>query len=86
MSEQDIEAAAADGAVALKGEKKHETEQTDRNRYMLERAGSFEHSFALPDGVDPDNIGADFAKGVLTVTLPTKPEAKVEPKKGEVRV
>ena len=53
---------------------------------MSERAyGSFERSFSLPDGVDANKIGADFAKGVLTITLPKKPEARVEPKKVEVK-
>jgi HSP20 family protein len=29
----------------------------------------------VPEGVDADKIEASFKKGVLTVTLPKKPEA-----------
>ncbi|MGA8815728.1 MAG: Hsp20/alpha crystallin family protein [Xanthobacteraceae bacterium] len=36
---------------------------------------SFERCFAVPEGVDADKIEASFKKGVLTVTLPKKPEA-----------
>jgi HSP20 family protein len=86
MSETDIEVALADGTLTLKGEKKQEKEQKDKNYYMSERSyGAFERSFTLPDGVDADKISANFAKGVLTITLPKKPEAKVEPKKVEVK-
>ncbi|WP_081158069.1 Hsp20 family protein [Ensifer aridi] len=30
----------------------------------------------MPDGVDADEIAANFSKGVLTVTLPKIPEAQ----------
>jgi len=30
----------------------------------------------VPDGVDTDKIEADYKKGVLTVTLPKKPDAQ----------
>ena len=86
MSEKDIEVAVSDGTLTLKGEKKQETEQKDKNYYMSERAyGSFERSFTLPEGIDRDKVGAEFAKGVLTITLPKKPEAKVAPTKIEVK-
>jgi HSP20 family molecular chaperone IbpA len=47
--------------------------------------GHARRSFALPDGVDRDKIGAEFAKGVLMVTMPKLAEAKTEPKKIEVK-
>jgi HSP20 family protein len=47
--------------------------------------GSFQRSFALPDSVEADEISADMAKGVLTVTLPKTAQAtkqqKIEVKK-----
>jgi HSP20 family protein len=43
--------------------------------------------FNLPKGVDADKIEASFSKGVLSISLPKKPEAmkadKVVPVKGE---
>jgi HSP20 family protein len=72
--------------LTLKGEKHYEKDEQDQNRYVSERAyGSFQRSFALPDGVDRDKIAADLSKGVLTLTLPKatgaqKPRRKIEVK------
>ncbi len=86
MNEKDIEVSVTDSMLTLKGEKKQETEQKAKNYHVSERMyGSFERSFSLPDGIDASKIAANFTKGVLTVTLPKKPEAKIEPKKVEVK-
>jgi HSP20 family protein len=86
MSEKEIEVVVSDGMLTLKGEKQAETEQKDKNFYLSERSyGAFQRSFALPDGVDRDKIAADFAKGVLTVTMPKTAKAKDAEKKIEVK-
>jgi HSP20 family protein len=86
MSEKDIEVSVTDSMLTLKGEKKQETEHKAKNYHVSERSyGSFDRSFSLPDGIDANKIAANFAKGVLTITLPKRPEAKVEPKKVEVK-
>jgi HSP20 family protein len=86
MNEKEIEVAVTDGTLTLTGEKKQETEQKDKDYYLSEREyGSFKRSFALPDSIDADKISADFAKGVLTITLPKKHAAKAAPKKVEVK-
>ena len=86
MTEKDIEVAVSDGTLKLKGEKKQEKEQKDKDVHMSERAyGMFERRFTLPDNVDADKIEAEFAKGVLTITLPKKPEAKADEKKIAVK-
>lgn len=86
MAESDVEVALTDDMLTIKGEKKQEQQQKEKNRYLSERSyGAFRRSFALPDDVDPDKIAAEFAKGVLTVTLPKTAKAKAEPKKIEVK-
>lgn len=86
MAESEIEVALTDDTLTINGEKKQETEKKEKNYYLSERSyGAFKRSFALPDSVDRDKIGAEFAKGVLTVTMPKLPEAKTEPKKIEVK-
>ena len=86
MAEKDIELVVSGDTVTLKGEKKQETERKDKNYTLSERCyGSFQRTFTLPDGVDRDKITAEFAKGVLTVTLPKTPAAVAEPKKIEVK-
>ena len=41
--------------------------------------------FQLPEGIDADKVEASFKKGVLTVTLPKKPEAQKPEKKIDVK-
>jgi HSP20 family protein len=77
LEEKDVQLNVADGVLTIKGEKKAEKEEKDKNY------GSFSRSLRLPEGTDPDNIKASIAKGVLTVTVP-KP-APAQTKKIEVK-
>jgi len=86
MSEQEVELVLSGDTITLKGEKKQESEQKDKNYTMSERNyGAFQRSFSLPDGVDRDKIDASFAKGVLTVTLPKTMAASAQSKKIDVK-
>jgi HSP20 family protein len=68
LEEKDIQVAFANGVLAIKGEKKSQTE--DENRMFSERYyGRFERRIPIDD-VDEDKIAATFKNGVLTVTLP----------------
>jgi HSP20 family protein len=86
MDEKNIEVKLINGSLTIKGEKQEEKEEKKKNYYLHERNfGSFERSFEIPEGVDADKIEAKFKKGVLTVTLPKKPEAQKPAKKIEVK-
>lgn len=86
MDEKDIEIKLAAGTLTIKGEKQEEKEEKKKDYYLRERHfGAFERSFAVPEGVDADKIDASFKKGVLTVTLPKKPEAQKAAKRIEVK-
>lgn len=77
MDEKDIEVKLADQVLTIKGEKKEEKEEREKDYYLCERRyGSFRRSFQLPQGVDTGKIEAAFAKGVLTVKLPKTAEAQ----------
>lgn len=81
MDEKHIEIKLSNGNLVIKGEKKEETEEKKKDYYLSERHyGAFERIFNLPKGVDADKIEASFAKGVLTVSMPKKPEA-IKPEK-----
>ncbi len=70
MEEKNVEVTLSDDVLTIKGEKTAETEKKEKNTYLSERCyGAFQRSFVLPEGVESDKIAADFAKGVLTVTL-----------------
>lgn len=74
LAEADIDVSVSGGMLRVKGEKRQESEQTENDVHVRERAfGRFERSFTLPDGVDADKIAASFGKGVLTVTMPKTP-------------
>jgi len=86
MDEKDIEVKLANGGLTIKGEKQEEKEEKQKDYYLHERSvGAFEHCFAVLEGVDADKIEASFKKGVLTVTLPKKPEAIRPEKKIKVK-
>ena len=87
IDEKNVEVKLANNTLTIKGEKRDEKEETKKDYYMREGSfGSFQRSFALPDGVDTDKIEASFKKGVLTVTLPKTAEAKKAEKKITVKV
>jgi HSP20 family protein len=86
MSEKDIEVSLTGDMLVLKGEKRQEREEKEKNRYLSERShGTFQRSFVLPEGIDRDRISAEFSKGVLTLTMPKTPEAQKQQKRIEVK-
>jgi HSP20 family protein len=86
MDDKDIEVKVANGMLTIKGEKKEEKEQKEKDYYLSERRyGSFQRAFQIPDGVDTDKIEAHFAKGVLTVSLPKSADAQKAEKKIAVK-
>ena len=77
IEEKDIELKLEGQVLTLRGERKFEKEDRRENYCRLERRyGAFSRSFALPDSADRDKIRAEYRNGVLTVTIPQKPEAK----------
>jgi HSP20 family protein len=83
---KDIDVSMSGDMLVLKGEKRQEKEETDRDYHFSERSyGSFRRSFELPSSVDRNKIAADFSKGVLTITLPKTAEAQKPAKKIEVK-
>jgi HSP20 family protein len=68
VSEDDIGVSLVDDILTIRGEKKLDEKA---NYHVVERSyGVFLRSLRLPFSVDTDKIRADFANGVLTVTLP----------------
>lgn len=86
MDEKDIDVSVSGDLLVIKGEKREEKVEKDKNYYLSERSyGQFQRSFSLPSGIDRDKINAEFSKGVLTVTLPKSAEAQKQQKKIEVK-
>jgi HSP20 family protein len=86
LDAKDVDVSVSGNTLVLKGEKRQEKEEKEKNYYFSERAyGSFQRAFELPASVDQSKILADFSKGVLTITLPKTPEAQKQQKKIEVK-
>lgn len=66
-----------EGVLTISGEKKGAADEEGNGVYRSERSyGAFERRFSVPNDLDGENAKAAFDNGVLTLTLPKKPEAK----------
>jgi HSP20 family protein len=75
MDPKDLDVQLVGNQLTLAGEKKDTSEQRGENYYHSEtHVGSFRRSITLPEGVDSENVEAEYANGVLTLRLKkTKP-------------
>lgn len=77
VSLKDIDIQLENGTLTLKGERKFEKDEKAKGYHRIERSyGNFARSFTLPDTVNAENVHADYAQGVLTITLPKQERAK----------
>ena len=84
LERKDVEISIDDDTLTIRGEKKVEEDQRQKNVQLSERSyGVFMRVLQLPPGIDPSGIQATMANGVLKMTIP-KP-TKSEPKKIEVK-
>jgi len=84
LERKDVEISIDDDTLTIRGEKKVEESQGDKNVQHSERTyGVFLRVLQLPPGIDPSTVQATMSNGVLKITIP-KP-AKPEPKKIEVK-
>lgn len=66
--------------LTVSSEKKAETEETKENFTRKEfHFSSFSRSFTLPDTVDSTKIEGKYENGILSLALPKREEAKVQP-------
>jgi HSP20 family protein len=75
VKESDLELSLTGNRLTISGTREEEHERS---------YGSFSRTFTLPDGVDPEHVGAELKDGVLRVNIPKKPEMK--PKKIELKL
>jgi HSP20 family molecular chaperone IbpA len=86
MDAKDIEVKVINSILTIKGEKRDEKAEKEKDYWRRERRfGRFERSFQVYDDVDSDKIEANFENAVLSVTLPKnakaqKAEQKIEQK------
>jgi HSP20 family protein len=85
IEEKDIDVRIENNTLTVHGERKFEKEEKEENFRRVERSyGSFTRSFTLPTTVDPEQVSADYDKGVLKIKLAKRAEAK--PKQIKVNI
>lgn len=77
LKREDIDLTVENTTLTIRGERKRDEGIADERYHRIERAyGSFTRSFTLPATIDGAKVHADYRDGVLTVTLPTREEAR----------
>ena len=76
MDPKDIDISLSDGTLTIKGERKHEKEEKEKDYHLIERSyGTFTRMVRLPKEVKRDKISASYKNGILKVILPKSEEA-----------
>lgn len=72
LKPEDVEITAENGVLTIRGEKRSERKEGEDSRYhVVERTyGTFMRTFTLPQGVDENQIQAEFDTGILSVAIP----------------
>lgn len=79
MEEKDVQLNVVDNHLTIRGEKKNQREEKEKDYHLVERNyGSFVRTVELPPGVNLDSIKAVMSKGVLKVTVPKPPPAQAK--------
>jgi HSP20 family protein len=77
VREEDLNIQLENNTLTVQGKKNFQKEEKEENFHRIERRyGSFVRTFRLPNTVDADKIEATYDKGVLSVVLAKKAEAK----------
>ena len=86
VDENEIQVELVNDTLKIKGEKKQEKEEKERNYYRMERSyGSFQRTLSLPEDADQDDIKAVYKNGVMSITIPRKAASKTEAKQIEIK-
>ena len=89
LKKENVKVTITGDLLAIEGERKTETEEKKGGYVHTERNyGRFYRAIALPEGADTEKVTAEFADGVLAITVPvpekTGPAVKEIPV-GEVK-
>ena len=77
MTSDQVEVTFEDGILMIRGNREFERDQQEGQYHRIERSyGSFARSVRLPHTADAEKIEASFDRGVLSVQVPKREEAK----------
>jgi HSP20 family protein len=77
VQEKDLDIALTGNRLTISGKRECEERSEDERFYAYECAyGSFVRSFTLPEGIDTEHLSADLKNGILSLTIPKRPETQ----------
>lgn len=88
IDQNDVEVLLEDDRLIIRGEKREEREDEDKNRnyHIRERVqGAFSRTLPLPFAPDPSQVKAEFKDGVMRITIPKPQEVKQKQHRVEVQ-
>jgi HSP20 family protein len=86
VEEKDIDVTVTNDSVTIKGEKKEEKEDKDKNYYYMERSyGSFCRVIPLDGEIESEKAEASFKNGILDIKIPKNQSAKVKETKVAIK-
>ena len=75
-----------DNTLKIKGEKRQEKEEKEKDFYRIERSyGSFQRILDVPEDANTDDITSSYKDGVLSIKIPRKMLPKADTKKIEIK-
>jgi HSP20 family protein len=85
VAKSDLSVEIDDGIVAIKGERRTQSEEKSERYFRSERTyGHFYRTFRLPEGADVTKVKANFKDGVLEVEIPAAAKPKSTTQKIEI--
>ncbi len=85
IKKDDLDLSLAGNILTIKGEKKTEAKKDKSKNYRNETwTGIFQRTISLPDGIDPDKVGATLKDGVLELNMAKREEMR--PRQIDVKV
>jgi HSP20 family protein len=80
VKREDVQVRVDGETLIVQGHREEEKEVNEKDYHHFERrTGTFTRTVALPEGVNPDAIEANYKDGVLEVTVPKPQASEVKP-------
>lgn len=77
IRDEDLDIDLTGNRLTVKGRREAQVRSEGETFHLIERAaGSFTRSFTLPEAVDPGEVKAELKQGVLSLTIPKRPEVR----------
>jgi len=81
LTESDVEISLKDRVLSISSmqeAKKEENKKEEEAEYLIRerRSSGFARRFTLPEDIDAEKVDASFRNGVLTITIPRRPETQ----------